>query len=224
MFFDSSENSAYNKLYHNKIEEGLLISIYDDGYPYINIECGSEMVVNYVNQMYFYGKEKIELNGEHLEIILEIGRIFFYREAKIYYNFKNFSEFKDDIYFYTRFYNHTLYNYAKNKVKFLDKPFIKTQWFMMEQFLNKPISIELKTKYKLNSNSLRDCFIDIVENNFIVYDKFVEDTKLNQFLYLTYEIYEQLNNENRIENFRSTVNYKDEMIDDYVFRQPIHRY
>jgi hypothetical protein len=71
MFFDSTENSSYTKLYYNKIKDGLLISIYDNGYPFLNIECGKELVVNYINKFYNYGQTKVEINNELLEIILE---------------------------------------------------------------------------------------------------------------------------------------------------------
>ena len=129
MFFDSTENSSYTKLYYNKIKDGLLISIYDNGYPYINIECGKELVVNYLNKFYNYGKTKVEINNELLELILEIGRIFYYKNAIIFPIYRNFSEFeyekKKKIFLYTHFYNYTIYNYAKNKVKFVNDPFLK---------------------------------------------------------------------------------------------------
>ena len=70
MFFDSTEQSSYTKFYYNKINNGLLISIYEEGYPYLNIECGNELVVNYINQFYFYNETKKELNEELLLKVL----------------------------------------------------------------------------------------------------------------------------------------------------------
>ena len=46
--------------------------------------------------------------------------------------------------------------------------------------------------------------------------------------YFKYEIYEKLNNQNRIDNFRSNIDYNDEDLlgNDFklVFRQPIRRF
>jgi len=242
-FFDSTEQSSYSKLYFNKIKDGLLISIYEHGYPYLNIELGKSMVVNYINQFYFYKDNKTEINSELLDIILEFGRIFYYKEAIIIYNFRNFSEFKtttkpeNEIFLYMNFYNHTLYDYAKNKNKYLNFNFIKNKigWYSLEQFMNANIPNEIKIKYKLKSTTIRDALIYIIENEFILYDKFMYDiyNDLNHLNYkkdnyLIYEIYEKLNNQNRIEKFRSNINYEDEenLGDDFklIFRQPLRRY
>ena len=70
-WFDSSESSSYNKFYCNKIKDGLLLSVFDDnGYPYLNIELGKELVINYINQLYF-GETQTKFEpqgkaGEHL--------------------------------------------------------------------------------------------------------------------------------------------------------------
>jgi len=236
-FFDSTSESSYNKLYFNKIKDGLLISIYENGYPYLNIECGKEMIINYLNQFYFYGDNKIELNEKLVDIILEIGRIFYYKEAKIFYNYRNFSEFKKNydnkLFLYTNYYNHTLYDYAKNKIKFLNYKFIKNNqgWYYIDEILDTKLSDEIKIKFKLESNNLRKELINIIENNFSIYDKFIKDIpeldKINKNSYFIFEIYEKLNNENRITNFRS-IFYEDEeeLGDDFklIFRQPLRRY
>lgn len=232
MFFDSTEQSSYSKLYYNKIKDGLLISIYENSYPYLNIECGKEMVINYINQFYFYKNNKNELNSELVDIILEFGRIFYYKDAKIFHNFRNFSEFNKDIFSYMNFYNHTIYNYIKNKTKYLDFPFIKANWYKIDEIINMQFSKELKNKYKLQSNKISDAIIEIIENNSIIYDKFISELsteyKINKDTYLIFEIYEKLNNQNRIENFRSNIGYdEDESLgDDFklIFRQPLRRF
>ena len=234
MFFDSTENSSYTKLYYNKIKDGLLISIYDNGYPYLNIECGKEMVINYINKFYNYGKSKIEINNELLEIILEIGRIFHYNKSIIFPIYRNFSEFKYDknkkIFLYTHFYNYTIYNYAKNKNKFIDDPFLKNNigWFSTDNILNSKLETEIKDKLNLTQNTIREALIFIVENNFMIYNKFIELINIEKNYYFIYEIYEKLNNQNRIENFRSNIFYDDDNSfgDDFklIFRQPIRRY
>ena len=53
-WFNSTENSVYERLYFNKTSHGLLLSIFDElnGYPYINIELGEQICVNYINKFY----------------------------------------------------------------------------------------------------------------------------------------------------------------------------
>ena len=232
MFFDSTDQSSYNRLYYNKIKDGLLISIYENSYPYLNIECGKELVINYINQYYYYKDTKTELSNELIDIILEFGRIFCYKEAKIFHNFRNFSEFNQDIFSYMNFYNHTIYNYAKNKIKYLEGAFIKSNWYNIDNIINSEISDEVKKKYKLKSNKISDAIIFIVENSFILYDRFINEIsskyKINKEMFLTFEIYEKLNNQNRINMFRSNIDYNEEeqLGDDFklIFRQPLRRF
>ena len=234
MFFDSTENSSYSKLYYNKIKDGLLISIYENGYPFLNIECGKEMVINYINKFYNYSGDKIELNYDLLEIILEIGRIFYYKDAIIFPIYRNFSGFKYDenkkVFLYTHFYNHTIYDYAKNKNKLINDPFLKNNigWYATDNILNKKLDNEIKEKLNIKENTIREGLISIVENNFILYDKFIELTNIDKNYYFIYEIYEKLNNQNRIESFKPNIFYDDDekLGDDFklIFRQPIRRY
>lgn len=234
MFFDSTENSSYSKLYYNKIKEGLLICIYDNGYPYLNIECGKEMVINYINKFYYYGNTKVELNNDILQIILEIGRIFYYKEAKIFPIYRNFSKFtyneNHKIFLYTHFYNHTIYDYAKNKNKCVNDPFLKNNigWSGTDNLLNQKLDDEIKEKFNLTQNIIRDALIYIIEHNFILYDNFVDLLKIETNYYFIYEIYEKLNNQNRIESFKPDIFYDDDdkYEDDFklIFKQPIRRY
>jgi len=232
IFFDGSLNSSYERLYYNKINDGVLLSIYENGYPYLNIECGKELIINYVNQYYFYNEHKTELDERHLNIILEIGRLFNYKEAKIYYNYRNFSEFsKDDenfIFYYTHFYNHSLYNLAKNNKKYLDYNFVKNNigWYLLKDILNSKLSNEIKKKFNLKVETVGDGLIYIIENEFFNYKKYIEMVELNKDYYLIYEIFEKLNNENRITNFKSELLYNEEYGNEYktIFRQPIRRY
>jgi len=241
MFFDSTEQSSYTKFYYNKINNGLLISIYEEGYPYLNIECGNELVVNYINQFYFYNETKKELNEELLDIVLEVSRIFYYKEAKIFYNYRNFSEFsienENKIFYYTNFYNHTLYDYIKNNKKFLNFNFIKNKisWHKLNQILDNEVSNELKNKYKFDKKlkTLKDYLIYIIEENFILYEKFMDDID-NLLLnfknnnYFIFETYDKLNNQNRLNVFNLGIEYeKEDNIDNnykLIFRQPIRRY
>ena len=230
MFYDSTETSSYKKLYYNKIKDGLLISIYENGYPYLNIECGKELVVNYINQFYFYGKSRQELNEDLLDIVLEIGRIFYYKNAKIISSYKNFSSFSSNTFAYTYFYNDTLYDYLKNKNKYLSYPFIKNNfgWFKIDQIFNSTDVTELNKILGLNLKTKKEIFIYICENNFILYDKMFELININiKELFFNFEIYEKLSSQNRLSTSLININLDDE--DDYgfdfklIFRQPIRR-
>ena len=56
-WFDGTD--SYNKFYYNKIKNGLIFNIYDENYyPYLNIEFGEEMVINYLNQYYLYDTKR----------------------------------------------------------------------------------------------------------------------------------------------------------------------
>jgi hypothetical protein len=240
LFFDSTSESPYNKLYYNKIKDGLLISLYDNGYPYLNLELGKELVVNYINQFYFYKNDKQELNQDLIDIILEIGRIFSYKEAKIFHNYKNFSEFANNytesnqIFLFNNFYNHTLYDYSKNKIKFLNYKFIKNNigWYYIDELLDSKLINEIKIKFRLKTNNIREELINIIENNFSIYEKFINEVKeleeINKNNYLIFQIYERLNYENRINNFKSDMLYENnqELGEEYqlIFQQPIRRY
>ena len=234
MFFDSTDNSSYSRLYYNQIKDGLLISIYYEGYPYLNIECGDELVVNYLNKFYFYGNDKEELSNELLDIVLEIGRIFYYKEAKIFYNYRNYAKFnyndKYKLFLYTHFYNHTLYDYLKNKNKFITNPFLKNNlgWYEIDNIFKKEISEHMKKKLKLTHDNLRDAFIYIVEEGFTKYRYFMKILDIDKDCFFIFEIYEKLKNDNRIAQFKSNILYaKEESLgDDFklIFRQPIRRY
>jgi hypothetical protein len=224
----------------------MTFSIFEEGYPYLTIEIGKQMVVNYINKLYFYNDNKTELDKDILDLLLEFGRIFCYTEAKIYHNYRNFVKFKTDdtteMFHYTSFYNHSIYDFLKNDKKYLDYPFIKYNigWFNIKELFNKMIkkedAISLGFKKKI---SFKDIFIYAIENEVTFYDKLiykinqiekfniVNNTKINILNedYVTFEIYERLNSENRLQNFKSFI-YDDILNDDFktIFRQPIRRY
>ena len=62
----------------------------------------------------------------------------------------------------------------------------------------------------------------------MIYNKFIELTGIEKNNYFIYEIYEKLNNQNRVENFRPDIFYENEELlgEDFklIYRQPIRRY
>lgn len=190
MWFDSTESSSYSKLYYNKMLDGMMFSLYKNGYPYLNIEIGKDMVVNHLNRFYFYNDESQDISKDILDLLNQFARIFYYKSIIISHQYKNFHEFsKNNIYAYNRMYNHSVYNYAKNKVKFLyDNNYqYGSGWYKLDKFLNIKLSNNLIKKYKLpnkntnNDYTIRQALIYIIETNFTVYDNFIYD--LDDFTY-----------------------------------------
>jgi hypothetical protein len=96
---------------------------------------------------------------------------------------------------------------------------------MINNFVNKNIPKEFEHKYKLKT--IKETLIDIVENNFTLYPIFDKEILNNEQFYLIYEIYEKLNYQNRISNFRSLAYDNEEAFgDDFklIFRQELRRY
>jgi hypothetical protein len=251
MWFDGSIGSSYSKLYVNKINDGIIFSLYDNGYPYLNIEVGSELNINFLNLFYFYKDNKKEMDDELLEIILHFGRIFYFKEAKIYHTYRNYSEFinnydlDSNIFLYNNFYNHTIYDYIKNNNKlFNNNEYIKYElgWYNLDKFLNKKLPKNLIKKYKFKYQNIKDNLIDIIENNFSIYNNFIEeinntdliklpDKKINLLKnnYCTFNIYNKLIYEQKDFIFKyENLKYINEVNkgDAYkiIFKQPIRRY
>jgi hypothetical protein len=103
-----------------------LFSLFDsNGYPYLNIELGQELVINWVTKLYF-GNNNMELNDKLLNLIYQFGRIFYYKSAIIFHNYKSFDRFKENystssrIFLNMNLYNETIYSYLTKGTKFLN--------------------------------------------------------------------------------------------------------
>ena len=242
-WFDSSELSSYNKFYWNKIKDGLILSIFDiDGYPYLNIELGKELVINYVNQLYFsQGNSKYQLNQSDLDIIYHLGRIFYYKSSIIFHNYSNFTIFESNytkeqnIFLSMKLFNQTIYQYLKNDKKYLDfDPFINYElgYWYLDEYFNKNISIDQEDKIPFDLNKIKtnkQLFIECVEKNFNYINKIVEqlDKNIIKNNWVKYNIYDRLVAEGINDNFRSDLEHtNDDLNDDIfklIFRQPIRR-
>jgi len=234
MWFDTS--ASYEKLYYNKTTEGMIFSIFDNnGYPYINIELGQDMVINYINKFYFHNA-KTDLSHDHLDLILEIGRIFYYKKCIIFNNFNNFAHlgvYTKNMFLYISFYNKTQYEYIKDKTIYLKDPFITYEngYWKLDNFLKNPIPDEfinkLPEQFKNMTNN-SELISKLTIKDHYLYTKIINnyDTNIFKNCYVIYNIYEKLSSSKRIDNFHDIKYGQDEKLDDdfkMIFRQPIRR-
>ena len=219
LFFDSK--GSYDKFYYNKVEKGLsLIHFDNNGYPLILIEMGTELVVNYINQYYFYNDKEPIKEDILLQILLELGKLFSYKKAIIYHNYKNFTEFKknyysnQELFLYLNHYDFTLYDYLKNK----KKPFSKELFYK-----NTLLDIDLLLN---QNNKLKEKLIDSIEKDFNQYNQLVNEYKLNKLNYGIFNIYEKLLSEGKVSVMYDLeydeISKPDDVLD-LIYRQPIRR-
>ena len=249
-WFDSTPESSYAKLYHNKMIDGLCLTIYSDGYPSLNIELGKEMVINYINK-YYYSNTNYELTGSILELITELGRIFHYESIIIYHAFNNYNEFSNNrpesdlLFLNINLYNKTLYSYLKNGTKYLDYSFTTydTGYWYLDNYFDKEIPQNIRDAYN-NFNyfsdlkTIRELFITTVEKYFYVYkkiinklviaDKNIENIFFNK-TYITLNVLEALETKGKKYNIKPNFHFKNDnqeldMINfNLIFKQPIRR-
>jgi len=253
-WFDSSDSSSYYKFYYNKIKDGLLLSIFNtNGYPYLNIELGKELVVNFINQLYFSEYQETQnqqgkseslkniITQSILDLIYHIGRIFYYKSAIITHNYQNFKIFNknyDDqqkIFLSMKLFNETIYQYLKNGKKYLDfDSFINYElgYWYLDEFFNKNISKDIEDKIPFDITKIKtnkDLYIECIEKKFNYFEKLNEliDKNIIKNNYVKYNIYERLIVEGISDSFRFDLEYNDENLLDntykLIFRQPIRR-
>ena len=82
-YFDSE--SSYQDFYYNSTHNGFIIYHYDNGYPLLSLEFGDIFVVNFTRTYNYYdtGKNLKDIDNM-LDIISYFGRIFKYKNARIY--------------------------------------------------------------------------------------------------------------------------------------------
>lgn len=222
---------SYRKFYYNKIENGILLIHFDSfGYPALVLELGEDLVVNHINQYYFYSKKENKVDEDKvIEIILKIGEMFNYKKALIFHKYENFSKFKSkywesqEIFLSMNLYNHTLYNYLKYK----ERPFkseknyednFKKIDLLMKKSIPKEIR-ELKELIKMKGTTLKELFIEIIENHFEQYTKFINYLNINELNYGEFNIYNKLN---KVTN-KIKVNFKNDDIYNLIYRPDFDR-
>jgi len=216
-WFNSSEKSVYEKFYFNKTNYGLCLSIFDNlenGYPYLNIELGEEIFVNYLNKFYFGSTVH---NKNFFKIIYNIGKIFNYKKILISHEFSSFIIFKNlyentsEIYLSSKFFNKTIYNYLKNGKKFFDGEYPKNIYYnigywYLDNFFNKNISIDNLPIELIEYKTNKDLFINVIEKHFYYYDKIIslldnnifENEFFNYNIDIEDEVYKNKNDNNLI--------------------------
>lgn len=244
-WFDSTSTSSYEKLYYNKIQDGMLFFIYDEyGYPYLNIELGNIMMINYLNKFYF-GNNTYEITNDMLDLIYHFGRIFNYKNISIYHEYKSFSQInmnKDaeipHFFLSSNLFNNTLYSYLKYNTKYLGfSSFIDYEigYWYLDDFFNKQINPDIihKLPTEIKQNNITDnksLFIFIIENYFYFYSKLIDLFDINIFknTYVNFNVYEKLLADGLTDNFKSNLEYTNNEIQDptfkLIFRQPFRRY
>ena len=231
-WFDSSKNSSYEKLYYNKMKDGMLLSVFNnDGYPILNIELGYRMVVNFLNQ-YYLANVITHLNNELIEIIYNIGRIFNYNKVYIYHQYESFSIFThnykdcDYLFLLTNLFNNFIYKYLKYNYKYYElNPYINYEigYWYLDSYFNKNISddIMIKLPIKLKKiKTLKELFINTFEYEFSYYSTLIKllDEKIFNNAFVTYNIYDRLIVENKIDNFKPNIGFNDDNIIDENYK------
>jgi hypothetical protein len=176
-WFDST--GSYSHMYKNKTKDGLIISMIKDGYPIFSIEMGDDLYVNYQRTICCYD-EYIEEND--INMIAHIGRIFKYKNAYIYFDYKNFTEFSDNYkenieYLSTKLYCSTIYNYYKSQNKDISKYYkYEYGFWKLDNIGKEKVSVEITNKVSKNINNIiwKDFFILIVEKYFHLYKRLEE--------------------------------------------------
>jgi|UniRef100_A0A6C0IUK6 hypothetical protein len=246
-WFDGTD--SYKKLYYNKT--GIHFTVYDDNeYPYINIEFGDEMIVNYLNQFYFYNKKRM-IDKLDMELILRFAYIFKYNTFRLYLEYKNFSDISgtqhisesDSSYLYTNMYCNSLYMYLKENKKFYSNlegyiDFFKFDfgYWKLNKLLDTPMSSDLQSRFKSlydKQLTIKEFIIDIIENNFYYYaklnDLFIQYEINNIFekLYLDVDVGAYHQSKNNVID-KTEIPYEINKLNDnvdfkLVFNQPIRR-
>ena len=229
-WFDSSESSSYKKFYYNTTKDGILFSIFDEnGYPWLNIELGQKLVINYLNQFYF-GFNNNNINDDTLELISYFGKIFHYKNALIYHKYNSFNIlYKDNMYSNFYLFNNSLYDYLKLKKQYLSfNPFISYEigyWFLDEYF-NKKKESNIINNVKTN----KDLFLNTCNNKFEYYFKMCSllNSNIINKPYVIFNIYDKLQSTGENMNFKPNIEYTEDNVLDQdfklIFRQPIRRY
>ncbi len=176
-WFDST--GSYANLYKNNTKDGFIINKYKDGYPILTIEMGDNVYVNYQRSVCYYDDYYNEID---MNFISHISRIFKYKTAYVYFNYKNFTEFTDNYdenkeYLSTKLYCSTIYDYYKSKI-INNNTYFKYEFgfWKLDNIGNESVSRDIINKVNKDIKDLKwkDFYILIVEKYFHLYKKLEE--------------------------------------------------
>lgn len=183
-WFDST--NAYQDMYFNKTEDGFSIQYYDNGYPLLSFEFGDIMVVNFKRSFIYYDDIK-EIDNKYLEKITSLfSKIFKYDKAYIYFQYYNFTQFKDNYknekksinnYFYTNLFCYPIYKYFKNNEKMYDSKYYNYNfgyWKLdkiSKEKVPKDIIIKLPKELRKDDLLWKDLLIEVIEKYFYLYKR-----------------------------------------------------
>uniref|UniRef100_A0A6C0HW83 ADP ribosyltransferase domain-containing protein n=1 Tax=viral metagenome TaxID=1070528 RepID=A0A6C0HW83_9ZZZZ len=203
-WFDST--GSYANLYKNKTEDGFIIYKYKDGYPILSIEMAEELYVNFQKSVCYYDDNNNVSIDNNINVVSHIARIFKYKTPYVYFDYKNFTEFKDNYeseveYLSIKLYCSTIYDYYKKNIKNENSYFKYEFGFWKLDNIGKE-SVSRETINKINKDikdiKWKDFYILVVEKYFHLYKKLEEwmnDMFENMFNknYYTFNILPYLN-------------------------------
>ena len=176
-FFDST--SSYQHLYFNKTKDGMIHTCYHMGSPILSIECSEVLMVNYLKSKCYYDNYTVIPIDELNEIVSMYCKMFGYREAMIYFEYCNFTEFKDNYssnlqFLSTNLYCKTLYDYIKNKSNHNKHYKFNYGFWQIDKSMKQPIPDEVMNHLPSvikKKQTWGELFINIVEKYFYLYNK-----------------------------------------------------
>jgi len=186
-WFDST--SSYQHLYYNKTKDGMIFTHYKNGYPLLSIECGDEMVVNYIQSKCYYDNITLDDNNIVVDRIVALyGKIFGYNQAIIYFEYSNFTKFSSNYteiesdtklpFLSIQLYCKTIYDYIKNNTIVTNSKYYKYEYgfWKIDKLIKKivPSDIIDKLPKDIKVKTWEDLYITIVEKYFYLYNKMEE--------------------------------------------------
>jgi hypothetical protein len=220
-FFNSIE--SYQHFYYNKTDVGLcLIHQDENGYPLIGIECGEELIINFMHKFFYYKKVKDFDINELLKIISIIGKILNYKKAKILSNYKNLVDLN-----ITENINDDNFIFGTNKLmneKFVNTVFDK-ETKVNHNLIKKYDEITTKTDKEILKLHIKGDALNMIYFDYIT--KYLSSNIYQKYLYYDFNINEYLKNNNQETIKTKNISYeeKEYITDEYeqIFSDRIRR-
>lgn len=175
------QNSSYSKFYYNKNDYCLQFFIYENNYPYLNIEFGDYMVVNYINKYYYYDEYR-KIDENDIKLLCNLAYIFKYTKFILFLEMNNFSEFTPtNVHAYSNMYCKSIYNFFKhdtlfynNLSKYHDFFNYKYGYWKLKKLKKTEIPDNIKKYFKENkitSKYMSEFIIEVIEKYFYFYNR-----------------------------------------------------